>query len=273
MRFNTVVSPVLALVTLIVGACSASGSSEVTGTTSGGHGGAGAGEASGTSSTSTTGAGGASSTSTTGAASSTSTTGAGGTSSTSTTGAGGASSTSTTGAGGASSTSTTGAGGASSTSTTSTQGTGGAGACAGTIDVALDNGAPVHFTSVCYQTFGSTLTTQPVGYLFSGGAAGAPHGLDIVGCAGPGPQSQGLTLSALDAMGPGTYTMGSTTYTDAAGVTWGMSGDPFKLQVTKLEGVPGVIEGSFTVMASQGSAAHLLQGTFHVCHVEDLLTP
>src|SRR6185503_6039955 len=188
--------------------------------------------------------------------------------------------TSGTGAGGAATSSSTGtgAGGASST-TSSTSGTGGQGAgggsaCAGYIDLVEDNSAPKKLTSICQGSWGSSESTTAVGYSFSGGPFPGVQALEVAGCAGPGPKSQGIHLSASDAMNPGTYTKGTTFYTDTNGIDWGAANDPFKVTFTTIEAVGGVIEGTFSVIATHGgSAAHTVTGSFHVCRVQDELAP
>jgi hypothetical protein len=175
---------------------------------------------------------------------------------------------------------TTGAGGDSSTTGNSTStgasmmtttGAGGSGGCGGAyIDVVADNGAPVDFASAC----NGSQDMEPSGHLFAGGPVGAPMGLTLSGCASMAPMSQGVSFTAFNAMMPGTYTSGTTQYTDASGVTWGMNGDPFSMTVTKLDPVGGAIDGTFTVTVTHGgSAAHNLTGKFHVCHVMDLFAP
>ena len=155
-----------------------------------------------------------------------------------------------------------------------TSGAGGSGGCDGHIDVTLDNGSPQHWASICNGSFDADKSDVAIGYAFSGGPVGAPHGLRIVGCATADPGSTGLTLSAFNADGPGAYIAGSTQYTDPSGGMWGTSGDFFHMTITRANLVGGIIEGSFSVIATQGgSAAHNLDGTFHVCHTPDLMAP
>ncbi len=152
-------------------------------------------------------------------------------------------------------------------------GAGGAAACNGTITVAIDNGAPQTFASTCNGN-GSDLTDTALGYVFAGGAVGSPHGIRIVGCTTAEPSAQGVIMEALDAGGAGTFTSGNTYYTDENGDAWGVPNDPFEMTLTKVEPTGGVIEGTFSVIATHGgNAAHSLSGSFHVCHVADLLAP
>lgn len=146
--------------------------------------------------------------------------------------------------------------------------------CRGRIDVTVDNGAPQRWASPCSGSFDASQANGAFGYAFSGGFFGAPHGIRVVGCATTAVGSRGVTLSALNAAGPGVYVEGSTQYTDPSGGMWGTSGDFFHMSITRADPVGGVIEGSFSVVATQGgSAAHNLAGTFHVCHTPDLLAP
>ena len=147
--------------------------------------------------------------------------------------------------------------------------------CSGYVDVVADNGAPQHFGSICAGSWGTNQTTSAVGYLFSGGPAPGVQRLEIAGCASSSAVSTtpGISLSASDASSVGTYTVGTTSYTDAAG-TWGFANDPFHLVVTRLDAAGGVIEGSFTAMVTHGgNAARSLTGSFHVCRVPDELAP
>jgi hypothetical protein len=190
-------------------------------------------------------------------------------------------STGSTGAGGSGSSSShcsssgTAGGSASSSSHASSSGTGGQG-CGGAIDLAVDNGAPVHWASICFGSWGSGSTTSAVGYFFSGGPAPGIQALDVEGCENSGDAvvSPGIRLSAPNAMTPGTYTMGSATYTDSMGVSWGAPGDAFKMTVTAIGPVAGHIDGSFSGFVSHGgNAVHSLDGSFHVCRVQDELAP
>lgn len=185
------------------------------------------------------------------------------------------STTTTSGTGGSTSTSgtTTGSGGSTSTST-GTGGAGGAGACVGFLDVIADNGAPVHYGSVCADSFGSNESATALGYEFSGGPAPGVQALTLLGCVSAAPKSEGIFLSLSDATSPGTFTKGSVTWTDPGGIPWGVEGDPLSAVVTVLGPVGGVIEGHFTAMVTHGgNAAHNVEGTFHVCRVNDLLAP
>jgi hypothetical protein len=194
----------------------------------------------------------------------------GGTVSTTTTsGTGGSTSTSSTTTG----STTTGSGGSTSTST-GTGGAGGAAACVGFFDVTADNGAPVHYGSACENSFGSNESSTALGYEFSGGPAPGVQALTLIGCVSAAAKSEGIFLSLSDALGPGTFTKGSVTWTDPGGITWGVEGDPLSAEVTALGQVGGVIEGHFTAMVTHGgNAAHNVEGTFHVCRVNDLLAP
>jgi hypothetical protein len=137
----------------------------------------------------------------------------------------------------------------------------------------VDNGALQHWSSNCASGWDPSATSA-IGYAFAGGPVGAPHGIQIVGCKSAAAQSEGIQFRVLDAQGPGTYTMGSTQYTDTTGVTWGFDTDPFKVTLTKVESTGGVIEGTFSEFVTHGgSAAHSIAGSFHVCHVMDLLAP
>jgi hypothetical protein len=187
------------------------------------------------------------------------------------------------GSGGATTTTTpTGTGTTTSTSTSTTTttwtssggGSGGGAPCAGEIQLVVDNGSPEILTSICYGAWGSNDSTKAVGYIFSGGPAPGTQGLVVLGCVGPETGSEGIQLAPEDAIGPGDYTAGSTTYTDPGGMTWGVAGDPFAMTVTNLQPVGGSIQGNFQVMVTHGgNAAHNLEGTFDVCHVTDMQVP
>lgn len=188
---------------------------------------------------------------------------------------GGTVSTTTGGTGGSTSSSstTTGSGGSTSTST-GTGGAGGAGGCVGFLDVTADNGAPVHYGSVCADSFGSNESSTALGYVFSGGPAPGVQALTLLGCVSAAPKSEGIVLSLSDAVAPGTFTKGSVTWTDPGGIPWGVEGDPLSAVVTALGPVGGAIDGHFTAMVTHGgNAAHNVEGTFHVCRVNDLLAP
>jgi hypothetical protein len=210
--------------------------------------------------------------------SSTSGTGGGTTTTMSTGGSGGAGGSSTGGTGGQTTTSmATGGGGMAGsggtggqTTTTTTSGTGG---CEGSIELAVDNGAAQKLTSTC-NGYQSPDSTQAQGYAFSGGAVGSPSGVRIIGCQSVQPNAFGVIFQALMANGVGMYTKGSTTFIDQAGNSWGVDGDPFQMTITKYEPSGGVIEGTFNATATHGgNAAHSLTGSFHVCHVQDLMAP
>ncbi|MFO0758963.1 MAG: hypothetical protein U0359_20895 [Byssovorax sp.] len=199
------------------------------------------------------------------------------TSGSTTTGTGGSSST-TAGTGGSSSTTTvttttTGAGGQGGASTTTTTGAGGSGGCSGSIDLVADNGAPVHLASHCMGSWGDP-SVGAEGYIFMGGPAPGIERLEIIGCKSDAANSEGVHLSAKDVMGTGTFTVGTTYYTAPDGSMWGVDGDPFEVKITSCGMVGDAIDGTFTAMVTHGgNAAHSLEGSFHVCRVEDELAP
>ena len=161
----------------------------------------------------------------------------------------------------------------SSTTSTTTTSTTGSGGCAGYIDVTID-GIDQQFASSCYGAWGANESDGPAAYLFSGGPFPGAQALDVVGCVGSAQGEEGVLLSASDASGTGTFTAGSTSYTDASGGLWGAAGDPFELVVTSFGEVGDYVEGSFQVMVTHGgNAAHTLTATFAVCRVSDLLAP
>jgi hypothetical protein len=142
--------------------------------------------------------------------------------------------------------------------------------------VVADNGPPTHWTSICWGSWGSMVSTSPVGYFFSGGPAPGTQALDIDGCENGGDlaASPGIGLSATNATSAGTFTTGSAHWTDALGATWGVPGDAFKMTVTSIGPVGGYIDGTFDVVVSHGgNAAHSVAGSFHVCRVPDELAP
>ncbi len=144
----------------------------------------------------------------------------------------------------------------------------------GFFDVVADNGAPVHYGSVCDGSWGANESTTALGYSFSGGPAPGFQALDLVGCVSAAPKSEGVFLSLANAMAPGTFTQGSVTWTDPSGQAWGVSGDSFSVVVTKVDGFGGSIDGHFDAMTTHGgNAAHDVSGTFHVCRVHDELAP
>jgi hypothetical protein len=199
-----------------------------------------------------------------------STSGSGGGSTSGTTGTGAGSTTS-----GTTSTTSTSTSGTTTTSGTSTSSSGAGGSSGGCyIDLTVDEGTAHHLTSICSGSWGSNNSSEPVGYYFAGGPVGAPHGLDLDGCQDAMAKSFGVSLAAQNAAGTGMFTMGTTTYTDANGMTWGVMGDPFVLNITQADMVGGVFVGTFDAQVSQGGAlTHSLQGTFRVCHVPDELAP
>ena len=183
------------------------------------------------------------------------------------------------GSGGANTTTTHTGTGTTTTTTTTTWtssggGSGGGSPCAGEIQLVVDNGSPEILTSICQGAWGSSESSKAVGYIFSGGPYPGTQGLVVLGCAGPEAASEGILLSPADAIAPGHYTAGTTSYTDPGGITWGVSGDPFDMTVTALGPVGGSIQGTFSVMVTHGgNAAHDIEGTFDVCHVTDLNAP
>lgn len=143
-----------------------------------------------------------------------------------------------------------------------------AGCSGGSIDVSIDDGGIMTFPSICNGSWGSLSTSSAVAYEVAGGTVF--NGLAIDGCATGLPSSQGLVLDINGAQGTGTYTAGSTTYTDSSGNTWGSPEDPFSVMISQFNPPGGVIEGQFTVFAGNAAdAGYSLSGTFHVCRVQD----
>ena len=135
-------------------------------------------------------------------------------------------------------------------------------------------GAVQHFASICEGGWGANESMTAVGYRLSGGVAPGLDQLDIVGCAGPGSASAGIQLYTTKASAPGTYTEGSLSYTNANGLTSSSVNDPYKVVITKLEEVGGVIEGTFTGTVTEPTDGKItLTGSFHVCRVADELVP
>jgi hypothetical protein len=162
----------------------------------------------------------------------------------------------------------------SSSTTTSSGGGGGSAPCAGEVQVIEDNGSPQIFGSVCDSSWGSDHSDKAVGYIFMGGPAPGAQGLVILGCASPQSGSPRLSLAPTDAVTPGTYTAGTTSYTDSQGITWGVSVDPFELTVTSLGDVGESIVGFYSVMVTHGgNAARDLAGSFDVCRIPDMIAP
>lgn len=160
--------------------------------------------------------------------------------------------------------------------TTSSTGSGGAGGgpCVGSVDMQVDSGAVQHLTADCANTWNPTMSTHPEGYVFSGGPSPGIENLVLVGCVSAAPMSEGIVLSASNAMSPGTYTKGAPQYTDPGGVTWGVNGDSFKLTVDTFGAVGEPIAGGFFMVVTHGgNAAHTVKGNFHVCRVPDALAP
>jgi hypothetical protein len=144
--------------------------------------------------------------------------------------------------------------------------------CMGSIDVAVDNGAPVHWTAICFNAWGSMWSQTAVGYLFSAGPS--PIGVRVEGCENSGDltESPGIRLMTSNAMTPGTYTMGSIQFTPMAGMNWStLTGAPFEVKITKLDPVGGYIDGTFSGVVAAPGGGHSLAGSFHVCRVEDQL--
>lgn len=158
-------------------------------------------------------------------------------------------------------------------STSGTSGAGG-GPCVGSVDMQVDSGAVQHLTADCANTWNPNMSTQPAGYVFSGGPSPGIENLVLVGCVSGAPKSDGFSLSASNAMGPGVYIKGAPQYTDPGGVTWGVNGDSFKLTVDTFGAVGEPITGGFFMVVSHGgNAAHTVKANFHVCRVPDALAP
>jgi hypothetical protein len=85
-----------------------------------------------------------------------------------------------------------------------------------------------------------------------------------------------VTVSAKGQMGLGSYSEGTAAYTDMAGDSWiNASRTSFQANITRLEVVGGIIEGTFsTTVAPQGGGddTHPLEGTFLVCRAMDVDT-
>ena len=118
------------------------------------------------------------------------------------------------------------------------------------------------------------MTTSPVGYIFSGDPAPGVQRFNIAGCASASPNAEGIYLSLDNASTPGTYSGGSTSFTDAGGIMWGVVGDPLEVTLTTFQQVGGAVDGSFKATVTHGgNAAHFVSGSFHVCRVQDELAP
>ena len=145
--------------------------------------------------------------------------------------------------------------------------------CQGSIDVAADNGAPLHWASSCFGTWGANTSAFAVGYLHSVGPQ--PISTVVEGCenGGDATQSPGIRIDISDASAPGMYMSGATVYFGPQGNSWSAAGGaPFKATITKMDPVGGYVDGSFSaiVKASDGTT-HSLGGSFHVCRVQDEL--
>jgi hypothetical protein len=175
------------------------------------------------------------------------------------------------GAGGSSGTltTTTGVGGSTASSSTTTVGAGGGCGGAATIEVSMDNGAPVTLTSLCSPNWNPSNSTQPIGYIFAGGPAPGLEGLVVTGCAGDTPEA--IQLSVSNVMAPGMFTTGSVQYTSPAGSPLaGVS--PFAVDLTAFGAIGEPVVGTFTATVSESPSdgdPHLLSGSFQVCHVQD----
>jgi len=189
----------------------------------------------------------------------------------------------TSGTGGSSVTSsTTGSGAAMSSSSraaSSGQGAGGGGGangCSGAyVEVSGDGATTQHLTSVCGGSWGSSETSTPVGYVFSGGPAGSVPHLIIDGCASSQPGSVELRLSLANASSTGMFSDGDAQYHDAMGLTWTSLPQSLAVNVTAYGGGVGdLVSGQFKAIVTMGGDAGInLSGTFAVCHVSDENVP
>jgi len=156
---------------------------------------------------------------------------------------------------------------------TSTSGTGG---CVGSVDLTIDNGAPIHWGSDCFGTWAAQSSQYASGWQFFGGPAPPVHELKIAACENGGDlvASPGIQIAVTNAMSPGVYTDGLMGFRVGTGTVFSAATDPFKVTIASIGPIGGAIDGSFAILASMGSSsAHFLQGTFHVCHVADDVEP
>lgn len=185
-----------------------------------------------------------------------------------TTGIGGASSV-TTGVGGAAS---VGAGGGVvgtgiSASASATVGAGGSSAAcpAGNFGLAVD-GAVVSLDFSCLA--GGPPVPVPFMQVSAGGPPPGYEGIVIEGCATPDMVSQGITFTTDNVYGPGTFTSGALTYTDASGMSYtAVTG--FEWIIYEFAPVGSLVVGSFEGMVTNGNVTHDVQGKYAVCRLPD----
>jgi len=127
--------------------------------------------------------------------------------------------------------------------------------------------------SICANSWGANQSQKAVGYIAQGPGMTPPR-IVIEGCQSAAAGSPGIMLTAENAMAPGDYPIGLTQYTDMAGKLYGMQGDPFDVIVTVLDMVGGTIGGTFKVKVTNNLVgSHMVEGSFHVCRVNDQLLP
>jgi hypothetical protein len=183
------------------------------------------------------------------------------------------------GSGGSSTTSSSAGGAATSSGTSSSSGSTGSsgGGCVSSIDLAVDNAAPKHLTSICAgASWNPTNSAAPIGYGVEGGFTNMFIAQHVLGCVGAAAGSEGIELVTYMAMSPGKYTSGSSTYTDPMGGVWTTIGaTSYQVTLTKVGPVGDSIEGTFSDFVGQPmkQQAHPLTGSFHVCHVPDEQVP
>ncbi len=147
-----------------------------------------------------------------------------------------------------------------------------AASCIGSIDIVVDNGPLQHWTSECLGELYANQYSTPLGYLYRING-GDPHGLKIVGCKSGAQNSEGIALYANNAVGVGTYVVGSPKYSDGNGMVLGKGTDPFNVVVTTFGAQGALIEGTFAATSTKNNVSHTLSGSFHVCRAPDYTGP
>jgi hypothetical protein len=154
-------------------------------------------------------------------------------------------------------------------------GQGGVSGCQGAIDVSVNGGTTLHWTSVCAGNWGAAFSSTPVAYGFGNGTPQwGIFGFAICGCAGsnPYPRSPGVFIFGADPLATGNYLSVALGYIDDDGNEWGNGEDgitPSDVVLTNVGQVGGSVEGTFWAIVTFGGEEEMVDGEFHVCRVPD----
>jgi hypothetical protein len=152
--------------------------------------------------------------------------------------------------------------------------------CEGYLDVSIDDGPQRRYAASCPESWlwgGQTWQSAEQATAYGWVSSGVPNAttilLNAVACTSGDLGAEGFQFAVDDATAVGEYInpwQGYAIWHDGTGNAHGGCCDPFRMDLTRIDAVGGIIEGTFTADPGfgPGNPKHIV-GAMHVCRAPD----